>query len=246
MSHVTAKRPWGTLDVDTSKGVILLREDWECVWRVVGAGVPPSSLVEMHRFQSIVNHEVWGGWNNGEQWSKFALKTKGSSTFAQGFAGKTLTINTDIRWVLRGGHWKVVVNKVPRGIPFTMAHSDVDLEKRRIVLFSIFSEENAASHHSSPWSYYDVSGPPGMHGSPQLNHGDRNVSLVNDSDSIRRVAGAMRQYHMQRVIETLNTMIPETLFYDSREKQTVASPHSLMSKTKLPELQPTKIQQGST
>jgi hypothetical protein len=212
MSHVIAKRPWGTLDVDTSKGVILLREDWECVWRVVGAGVTPSSLVEMHRFQGIVNHEVWGGWNNGEQWSKFALKTKGSSPFAQGFAGKTLNINTDIRWVLRGGHWKVVVNKVPRGIPFSMAHSDVDLEKRRIVLFSIFSENDAESHHSSPWSYDYV------HGRPQIPHEDRNVSLFNDSDSIRNVAGTMRQYHMQRVIETLNTMIPETLFYDSREK----------------------------
>ena len=60
MGHVTAQRDWGTLDIDTSKGSILVREDWKYTWKVMGAGLTPWTRHEEQHFHWRLDREVWG------------------------------------------------------------------------------------------------------------------------------------------------------------------------------------------
>ncbi len=132
MWHVTSKQDWGTLDIDTETGVILVREDWHYTWHA-DPGVKPFTMAQKRTFHNRLDREVWGKWS----WY-FHVHARGNAPFALRFADRTLVINFDIRWQIHGGEWEVEVIRVRPGITMNnRMRSNVTFSTRHIQLFSL-------------------------------------------------------------------------------------------------------------
>lgn len=93
MGHVTRETDWCNIDIDTGVGQVLMSERRMYNW--IPAHDPEWTREEKLHFHRQCDLAVWAAWSN-----RARLRVAGRSPFAQRFAGRTLGINFDIRWVL--------------------------------------------------------------------------------------------------------------------------------------------------
>ncbi len=208
MGHVTSEKDWGTVDIDTETGVILVREDWHYTWHT-DPGVAPFSLVQKRAFHHRLDREIWGKWS----WY-FHVHVRGNTPFAHRFAERTLVINFDIRWMLHPAQWEVEVIRVARGARMNnRTRSNVTFETRNIQLFSLLFTPYTAQADNGAIR-------PGFRAGPHefghtLNYPDDykpNSPFRGDIDSIMNIGQQLRNRHIALVVDTLNTMIPGVHF----------------------------------
>ena len=208
MGHVVSKQDWGTVDIDTDTGVILVREDWHYTWHT-DPGAQPFSVAERRAFHRRLDREIWGKWS----WH-FRVHAQVSSPFAQKFSGKTLVLNFDIRWVLHGGQWEVEVIRVAPGtVMNNRTRSNVLFATRHIQLFSLLFQAYTAGNSTG-------ASRPGFRAGPHefghtLNYPDDYLPTSpyqSDTDSLMNIGQQLRQRHIALVVQTLNTMIQGVTF----------------------------------
>ncbi len=208
MGHVVSRQDWGTIDIDTDTGVILVREDWHYTWHT-DPGVQPFSIAQRRAFHRRLDREIWGKWS----WH-FRVHAKGNAPFAQKFAGKALVLNFDIRWVLHGGQWEVeVVRVAPGTVMNNRTRSNVLFATRHIQLFSLLFQSYTAFSSTG-------ASKPGFRTGPHefghtLDYPDDyqpTSPYLNDTNSLMNIGQQLRQRHIALVIQTLNTMIHGVTF----------------------------------
>jgi hypothetical protein len=209
MGHVTSKPAWGTIDIDTSAGNILVREDWQYTWKLLGAGIAAWTYQERKRFHQKLDREIWGRWS-----SHFPIKVKGASPFAQRFASSQLTLNYDIRWVLHNGQWQVTVFKVAPNTDPNVARAFVVPTAQTVTLYSTIFRSYTAGNAANAARKGFLAGP------HEFGHTMENPdeylaasAYLQDADSIMNIGKQVRERHLHVVIAQLNTMIPGTTFH---------------------------------
>jgi hypothetical protein len=209
MGLITAERDWGTINLDTKSGIILVREDWKYTWQVLGAGLTPWTPHEELAFHKRLNRQIWGRWS-----SHFHVHVRGSSAFATQFARKTLELDFGVRWVVRNEQWTVEVIKVPPGTSVMVARSGVERVRHHIRLYSIIFKPYSAANDAGVSRRGFFSGPHEFgHTMGDPDEYRRASPHLRDTDSLMNVGHKLRARHAHLVIEVLNTMIPGTTFY---------------------------------
>src|SRR5262245_47455634 len=108
MSHVVRHADWGVLDLDTTKGHVLVREGWRYNW-TAEAGATPWTLVQKRHFHNTMDRQIWAHWSNGTR-----LQMSGTHAIVSRFPSG-VGITFDVQWVLHGGEWTVNVRRLPPG-----------------------------------------------------------------------------------------------------------------------------------
>lgn len=208
MGHVTSEQPWGTIDIDTDTGVILVREDWRYIWHT-DPGVKAYTVAQRRAFHRRLDREIWGKWS----W-QFRVRAVGDAPFAHRFAHRKLVINFDIRWVLRGGQWTVEVIRLQPGTKMNnRTRSNVTFLTRQIQLFSVLFQSYTAGNSAG-------ASRPGFRAGPHefghtLDYPDDYTPTspyLADTDSIMNIGQQLRQRHITLVLRALNTMIQGVTF----------------------------------
>jgi len=213
MGHVTRKTDWCVIDLDTEHGVVLLSERWLYDWRVNGKE-PAWTLAEKRDFHRRSDRAIWAGWSG-----RALLTVSGTSPFAKRFAGRRLTVNLDIRWVLARPHWTVQVTKMPGGAFYP---SNVDWHTHRIFLGS--RDHRAVTRDLGHGSRQQVTVAHefghAFGNSYVFGRGDEYPKPapatpsphVADDASIMHIGHKLRVRHFTKLVEELNLMVPGTRF----------------------------------
>lgn len=209
MRYITAERDWGTLQIDTSAGIILLREDWQYEWTTLGHGVKEWTYPQKQHFHNRLDREIWGRWS-----ARIPLYVKGSAPFAANFALKPLKLDFDIHWVLHRGQWRVKVFKVFPNTSPNIARAFVIFGQRTITLYSTIFRPYDAGNAANHIGHNFVAGPHEF--GHTMNNPDEYLPespYLQDTNSLMNVGREVRKRHMELILEVLNTMIPGAVFY---------------------------------
>jgi hypothetical protein len=209
MRHIVSKQNWGTIDLDTQSGVILVREDWLYTWKVDAPRVHSWTYQEKRSFHKRLDREIWGAWSG-----HFSITVTGRSAFAIAFAGRVLKTDFDIRWVLHGGNWQADVVKLAPGWQPGVRRPWVNFAALKIMLYTSMFAPYTAQNDARVLR-------PGFQAGPHefghtINNPDEYGRLspnLGDTDSLMNIGHQLRTRHAHLIIETLNTMIPETEFH---------------------------------
>ncbi len=211
MSHIVRETPWCVIDVDTTQGRIFLQQRWRYTWLVQ----PPMAVwtrQEKRDFHHRADRHIWAAWSN-----RVRMNVRGTSSFARRHVRAGVSMNLDVRWVLRNEHWNVSVWKIPAG---TLRISSVGWTARTVTL---------DSNDFQPRTFCDTATPrvcttqiPVAHefghtvgNTAVLSRGDEYRSTspnVGDNTSIMHHGAVLRNRHFTTILEELNQMIPNTTF----------------------------------
>jgi hypothetical protein len=230
MSHIVSRQPWGVIDLDTTAGRIFFQQEWFYTWALFNATVPPWTLHQKRFFHNTLDRQIWSRWSN-----RVKLQVVGATPFARHFARSGVSINFDIKWVLRPGHYAVTVRKMPAGSDPTTFISFVNFGARHIELDSAdltaYHPANEAGNSAAgdffagPHEFGHTLDNPDEYNAvtTALNQMDfssiplslqslarlaRAAAVLADTDSIENVGRQVRPWHLQLIIDTLNTMTP--------------------------------------
>jgi hypothetical protein len=207
MGHVVKRLPWCVIDIDTTLGRIFFQQSWKYDWSVR----PPMAdwtLAEKRTFHNSVDRQIWASWSN-----RVRLGVSGASAIARRFAPTGVTINLDVRWVLRDGHWDVTVWKMRPG---EFEHSTVDFAARKIVL----NTNTATSTRNACNAASPAVCRPGFRSSTHefghtIDNSDEYTATsphLADNQSIMNIGQQLRDRHFNTIVRELNTMIPGVTF----------------------------------
>ena len=207
MGHVVSRQQWGTVDIDTDSGVILVREDWRYTWHQA-PGVRPFTLAQKRAFHARLDRQIWGKWS----WY-FRLHARGEAPFAQKFEGRTLVVNFDVRWVLHGGNWSVEVIRLPATAIPGVNRSNVTFAKREIQLFSnMFVTYEAGNDAGASRPGFRVPQHEFGHTLDSDDEYSTGSAYLQDTNSVMNIGQQLRNRHLTLVQATLNGMIPGVQF----------------------------------
>lgn len=211
MGHVTRETDWCNIDIDTRAGQVLMSERWMYNW--IPAGYPVWTRAEQLRFHRQCDLAIWAAWSN-----RVRLKVTGASPFAQRFAHGTFGINLDIRWVLAKPHWTVNVTKVDAGKFYqsqviwpthniNLGSRDFETVTRNLgqgVRRQVTVAHEFGHAAGNSWVFKNGDEYPKPTGTPSPH--------VADQRSIMHIGHALRARHFKKLVEELNTMIPQAHF----------------------------------
>jgi hypothetical protein len=109
VAHVTKETSWCTIDVDTTKGRIVVVERWQYVWKLGTPRMTRWTIEERRAFHARADRAIWNAWSN-----RAMLAVDGTSEFAKRFSKRDIPVFMDIRWVIAKLHWTVQVTKVDK------------------------------------------------------------------------------------------------------------------------------------
>jgi hypothetical protein len=221
MSWVTKEESWAKLVIDTTTGTIMVLERWKYNF-TSGPGLKDWTSGERIRFHRSVKAQISRGWNR-----KVKLKTSGAAPFAHKF--KTAGVAFIVRRVWKDQHWTVDVRKMPAGSTPTSFISNVDRPHLRINLDSAdlasYTPTNAAgaSHtflavpHEFGHTFPDVDDEYNAPDAPPLTLEGMidfaaQVAHLLDTNSIMNIGNEIRGRHLEPILDSLNTMIPDCKF----------------------------------
>jgi hypothetical protein len=208
MSHIVSRQPWGVIDLDTTAGRVFFQQDWHYTWTLFTPALPAWRQAEKRAFHNTLDRQIWGTWSN-----RVRLRVSGTSDFAKKFAAAGVPINFDIHWVSGVSHWNVTVRKMPAGSDPTTFISNVSFATRTINLDTADLDPYAAANAAGQSTGKFYAGPHefghAIDAGDEYNAGSPDLA---DTSSIMNVGRFIRPRHLQRIVDTLNTMIPNTTF----------------------------------
>jgi len=229
MSHLVSRQPWGVIDLDTVGGRISFQQDWFYTWTLFNSTVTPWNLHQKRFFHNTLDRQIWRNWSKHVR-----LRVTGTTPFARRFAASGVPINFDIRWVLRPGHYGVIVRKLAPGSTPDTFISSVDFGARRIELdCADLIPYRPANEAENPAPDPVLVGPTegGKLDSPderkavstagQTEVGStsstiasavrlgRAVALLVDTNRIENLGRQVRPRHLQLIIDALNALTPD-------------------------------------
>lgn len=194
---------------DRRNGTIPVQEDWPYAWKVDTPQVQSWTYQEKRSFHNRLNREIWGTWSR-----HFSITVTGGSAFAIAFADKVLKTDFDIRWVLHGGNWRVDVVKPAPGWQPGVRRTWVDFPALKVMLYTSMFASYVARNDAGILRQGFLAGPHEF--GHTINNPDEYGQLspnLGDTDSLMNIGHQLRTRHAHLIIETLNTMIPETEFH---------------------------------
>jgi hypothetical protein len=215
MAHIVRNETWGTVDLDTDKGRVFVRQDWHYIWQIA----PPMKTwthAEEQAFHQAVDRMIWGQWSAQARIriQRDVLAKPSAHDHVLGkFSKGTLSLTFDIRQVRGRGHWEATVTKVT---PVGKKHrAEVKTETRQIFLFSTDQQLLTAKRmEGDPEANKRFSVPAHEFGHTLENldeYRDKHPEF-NDVKSIMNIGRQLRPRHLQLICETLGTMIPGYAF----------------------------------
>jgi hypothetical protein len=93
------------IDIDTTTGRVLVRQDWHYTWKLYSPTLSPWTQAQKRSFHNTLDRQIWGIWSN-----RVRLNVSGAADFSRRFSSGVL-INFDIRWVTGVGQWNVTVRR---------------------------------------------------------------------------------------------------------------------------------------
>ena len=207
MSHIVSRQTWAVIDIDTTAGRVLVRQDCHYTWKLYSPTLSPWTQTQRRNFHNTLDRQIWGIWSN-----RVRLNVSGTADFSRRFTSGVL-INFDIRWVTGVGQWNVTVRKMPAGSDRTTFRSFVDFAAKRIELDTMDLVPSAAGNAAGGSRANFLSGPHefghSIQSPDEYNAGSPNLS---DTSSIMNVGRQVRPRHLQQILTTLNTMMPNVVF----------------------------------
>jgi hypothetical protein len=208
MSHLVSRQPWGVIDLDTVGGRIVFQQDWFYTWTLFNSTVSAWNLQQKRLFHNTLDRQIWSCWSKHTR-----LRVTGSTPFARRFAASGVPITFDIRWVLRPGHYGVIVRKMPSGSTPDDFISSVDFGARRIELdcadLTPYRPENEAEENNpvtTSASQKDAATTASTVAS--VVRLGRAVALLVDTNRIENVGRQVRPRHLHDIIDALNALTP--------------------------------------
>lgn len=141
--------PWGVTDLDTSKGHVLIRQDWRYDWNSRGA-TAPWTPEEQRAYHHSVDHLIWAYWSF---WARIMVvsTSRGSrrsvaEELVSRFPHVGLTLSFDIRKVSGPFHWRAKVTKVDPKIK-PLPRAEVRFQTRELQLYNIDTMPHRASRY---------------------------------------------------------------------------------------------------
>jgi hypothetical protein len=207
MGHVVKQLTWCVIDIDTTLGRIFFQQWWKYAWEVQ-TPMADWTLAEKRTFHNSVDRQIWASWSN-----RVRLGVAGTHAFARRFAAAGATINLDVRWMLRDGHWDVTVLKMR---PDEFEHSTVDFPNRKIKLNTNTATSTRQACNAAPTPVCR----PGFRSSTHefghtIDNDDEYTAdspHLADSTSIMNIGQQLRERHLSRIVTELNSMIPGVTF----------------------------------
>jgi hypothetical protein len=236
MAHVLNDTGRWIIDVNTSKGSVLVQLRWAYTW-VTAPGVAAWDYTQKKDFHTQVDRTVWRYWSN-----RVKLTVAGGSAFAKRFAAREIPIDFDVKWVTNRPHWDVNVIKLAAGASQT---SSVNWSAKKILLdtndfgthrvcndeapkpgmdlsFALIPKALRDAHPALRNAIVDQSCRAGFATVPhEFGHalGDNNDDEYRagathraDLASIQNIGTEIRSRHLDEVIQELNTMISGSTF----------------------------------
>lgn len=137
MSHIVSREPWATVDINVAENRVFVREDWRYIW-VTARDQPHWTQDEQHNFHHLVDQSIWSLWSSRaliRVRPMSPLRPSPSGRLREQMMERPLTVTFDVRRVLTGQHWLVLVTRVdPETKPKPQAQ--VDFVSKSIKLFS--------------------------------------------------------------------------------------------------------------
>ena len=212
MAHIVRETTWGTIDIVVNESRIFFQQRWKYAWQV-RTPLKGWTLAEKRAFHRTVDQQIWASWSN-----KVTISVTGASDFAKKFAGTSLPINLDVRWVLKDEQWNVTAWKVPDS---EMPHNTVEWNSRVITLHTSKLKPYEACNNATPKvcsvGFKSVPHEFGhaFGNTSTLGRGDEYASTsahLGDSDSILNIGKQLRERHFTTLLEEMNKMLPDTTF----------------------------------
>ena len=220
MGHVVRREPWGVVDLDTDRGHVFVRQDWQYHWTNDSA-VPPWTLAERHAFHHALDRLIWTHWSFRTRVEARGITPAGSREIAR-YAGKGLTVSFDVRRVRLEPQWNVHVTNVDPNRR-KLLRADTNFERRSINLFSTdVTPVRAGRYVGDPM----LSRPAAFYVAPhEFGHAlgycyargdgeeyDLGHPYFQDDSSLMNVGREVRPRHIRLIIETLRQMVPGAQF----------------------------------
>lgn len=219
MGHLVQHEPWGTVDLDTTRGHILVRQDWRYHW-TNDSNVPAWTPRERVAYHRAVDHLVWRYWS----FRTFieVRKTAANLGPLAHFSAKGLTMSFDIHRVHVGGQWTILVRKIsPDKRPRPRAECWFQLRK-----IQLYSEDVNHVHASRFPGDPARTEAPNFYVAPHefghaLGYGysrgdgeerERENPYFADTTSIMNMGEEVRPRHVRLIVETLTKMVPGVEF----------------------------------
>jgi hypothetical protein len=229
MGHIVGQEEWGVVDLDTRKGHVFVRSDWNYIW-LVEDDQPPWTAQERIAYHEAVDHWVWARWSHR---AKIKVNTgpptgpprpgdldrmSKAEDFRQRCNNITLSLTFDVRRVEGNGHWTVTVKKVhpdPKSIGqpgFQRAY--VDFDKKSILLHSTDASLRRARREDDPVRRPGFSVLAHEFGHALLldDEYEKDNAAYDDWRSIMNVGRELRERHLRTVCAALKKMVPGCSF----------------------------------
>ena len=211
MGHVVNKQAWYTIDVNTDTGAIVVREDWQYIWKTdpTEPWIKPFTIAEKRAFHRIVDRQIWARWSH-----QFNLHAVGTAPLVKKFEGRTFPLTFDIRWVLHNPQWTVTVIRVAaKEIVSRNKRSQVFFPTRTITLYThvLNPYETSNSIHETRGGIQPIPHELGhtFRNGDEYNAGDL---FANDTDSIMNIGHQLRAHHIYSLLADLDHMVPGVTF----------------------------------
>lgn len=214
VATITRECGWCSVTMDDVVGRVTLVQRWHYVW-AVSAPATAWTRAEQLEFHTRAATNIRAAWSH-----RVRLQVSGKSAFAKRFGSRGVLIDIDIRWVKAQQHWTVTATKLPVG---RFLRSSVDWTLRRINLDSNDFVARQLCNTAVPsvcTAQIPVAHEFGhaLGNVASLGSGDEYPSTskhFSDNASILHSGSILRGRHLDRVVDELNKMMPDTAFsYD--------------------------------
>lgn len=213
MAYVNGHPDWADISLNLETGHVFVQENWRYNW-TVEPGAAPWTLNQRRNFHNTLDRQIWNVWSN-----RVKIKVAGAHPLVKRFPHGLPSLEFDVHWVVRGGHWTVNVRKMPPGSTPTTFRSNVDFPHNIINLDSLDLNERRAGNDADAVRDHFRSAPHEFgHSMPEAprrpNHDEYvagNTDLA-DTESVMNIGREIRARHLRGVLDELNRMVPTVTF----------------------------------
>jgi hypothetical protein len=206
MGHLVSTQLWGVLDLDTTKGIVVVRQDWHYTWNVV-APASAWTLAEKRHFHNTLDRQIWGQWSN-----RLRIYPSGHHDLARRFGVSGMQLTFDVRWVTRSGQWSVNVRKLVPGGSYVsnvdFANRVIELDSEDLTPHAVVNKagQQASGFRTVPHEFGHALG------TANKDEYKKGSPYLADTKSILNIGRQVRSRHAQLVVDTLHRLVPTCTF----------------------------------